>query len=54
MEQGKDPQLLLTSQKERQTLIFLMVEKKIETKSDQISTSRYQFVTKLGDNVLTL
>lgn len=27
LEQGKDPQLLLTSQKERQTFIFLMVEK---------------------------
>lgn len=54
MEQGKDPQLLLTSQKERQTLIFLMIEKKIQTKSDQVSTSHNQFVTKLGDNVLAL
>lgn len=30
MELGKDPQLLLTTQRERQSLIFLMEEKKMK------------------------
>lgn len=54
MEQGKYPQLLLTSQKERQPLVFLEHRKKIETESDQTSASHYQFRGKPGDNAFTL